>query len=131
MHGVHACVCRYKEITTFLAETEQYLSDLSQTIMQRKLREVEERAFATALAEARSNGVPDEAAERDAMRAAKEAKENCSCTKLSEDHAGDAQVRRVPAAALQCMHVHPARLAAVGVLSAGQGRRHTYACMTA
>lgn len=85
-------MCRYKEITTFLAETEKYLGDLSQTIMQRKLREVEEQAFKTALAEAHNNGVPDEAAEKDAMRAAKEAKENCSFMKLSEDHAGDAQV---------------------------------------
>lgn len=98
-------VYRYKEITTFLAETEQYLSDLSTTIMQRKLREVEERAFATALAEARSNGVPDEAAEKDAMRAAKEAKENCSFTKLSEDHAGDAQVRAA-SSLLRPLHLH-------------------------
>lgn len=101
-------VSRYKEITTFLAETEQYLSDLSATIMQRKLREVEERAFATALAEARSNGVPDEAAEKDAMRAAKEAKENCSFTKLSEDHAGDAQVRSA-SSLLRPPHLHAHR----------------------
>lgn len=85
--------CRYTAITNFLAETEAYLNNLTETIMEKKLHEIKEKAFQAALADARLVGVPEEAAEQQALQAANEAAEKSEFQRLNESLAGDAQVR--------------------------------------
>ena len=61
--------------------------------MEKKLHETKEKAFQVALADARAAGVPEEAAEQQAMQAANEAAEKSEFARLNENLAGDAQVR--------------------------------------
>jgi predicted ArsR family transcriptional regulator len=90
--GMHARVLRrYTAITNFLAETEAYLNNLTETIMEKKLHEIKEKAFQAALADARAAGVPEEAAEQQALQAANEAAEKSEFQRLNENLAGDAQ----------------------------------------
>lgn len=84
--------CRYAAITSFLAETENYLNTLTETIMEKKLHETKEKAFSAALADARAAGVPEEAAEQQAIQAANEAAEKSEFARMNENLAGDAQV---------------------------------------
>jgi hypothetical protein len=61
--------------------------------MEKKVNEEREAAFQAALAEARSSGVSEAAAQQAAIHAANEAAENSEFLRMSENLSGDAQAK--------------------------------------